>query len=587
MERNLNWFVKLSLLGILMGGVGTVAAEILLRLINVTTNLAFYHRLSFEVASPAGNSLGLSVIMLPVIGGILVGLMARYGSKAIRGHGIPEAMEQIWLNRSRISPTVTLLKPLSSAVSIGTGGPFGAEGPIIATGAALGSLLGQFFSMTSNQRKTLLACGAAAGMTAIFGTPVAAVLLAIELLLFEFSIRSLVPVAFATGCAAILRVTLHGIVPLFAIAPITHVTSSSLPIYAIVGALVGVAAVGVTRAVYLVEDGFEKLPIHWMWWPALGGIVVGIAGYFDSRSLGVGYENITGILTGSFTTQAILALGFWKFISWVTALGSGTSGGTLAPLLTFGGALGALCGILANHLFPALEINISIAAAVGMAAMFAGASRAFLTSVVFLLEITHEPQLLLPCLVGCALACAASYLLMRNTIMTEKIARRGTPIPHHYEADIYRHTPCVEAMETEILTLPADFTVRNLAARIADSADPASRLHAFPIVNEKGLLTGIISRGDLFRAIDLGNSDVSVMEAGSTELITVFPDQMLHDAWKKILHHDVGRLPVVSRENPQKLLGMLFRRSFLSVRARMLNEEHEAERGWLTPKKAG
>ncbi|MEO6848745.1 MAG: chloride channel protein [Chthoniobacterales bacterium] len=582
MQRDLRGFLKISLLGIVMGGVGTIAAEVLLRLINFTTNLAFYHRISWEAVSPVGNTLGWTIILLPVIGGVIVGIMARYGSKAIRGHGIPEAMEQIWLHRSRISPTVTILKPLSTAVSIGTGGPFGAEGPIIATGSAAGSLLGQLFSMTTNQRKILLACGAAAGMTAIFGTPVASILLAIELLLFEFSLRSLVPVAFATGCAALLRVYLHGLVPLFAVAAITHVSSVSFPLYAVIGALVGVASVFVSRAVYVVEDLFEKLPVHWMWWPAIGGVVVGIAGYFDSRSLGVGYENITGILTGSFSTGAIIALGSWKFISWVTALGSGTSGGTLAPLLTFGGAIGALLGILANHLCPSLDINLTIAAAVGMAAMFAGASRAFLTSVIFLFEITHEPQLLLPCLCGCTLACAVSYLMMRHTIMTEKIARRGIPIPHHYEADIYRHTACSEAMESNVQTVPETLSVSELATRIARWDDPASGLHAFPILDSKGLLAGVISRGDIFRSMADGDSAETVLEAGSTELITVYPDQMLHDAWQKILHHDIGRVPVVSRENPKKLVGMLFRRNFLAMRQRMLHEENTTERGWLS-----
>ncbi len=331
-------------LAILVAAAAAFVAQALTRVIGLITNLAFYGRFSTAFSSPAGNRLGAWVVLIPVGGALLVGIMARYGSKAIRGHGIPEAMEQILKNQSRIPPRLTFLKPLSAAISIGTGGPFGAEGPIIATGGALGSLLGQALATTAIERKTLLAAGAAAGMAATFGTPVAAVLLAIELLLFEYRPRSLVPVSIAAAIATAIRIAFMGSSPIFAMPNLAQPSGAALAVYVVIGASMGVVAVGVTRAVYAVEDRFEKLPIHWMWWPALGAIVVGAVGYVAPRTMGVGYDNIDDIVTGHLFGRALMILCALKFVSWVISLGSGTSGGTLAPLFTVGGALGALIG---------------------------------------------------------------------------------------------------------------------------------------------------------------------------------------------------------------------------------------------------
>jgi H+/Cl- antiporter ClcA len=416
-------------------GIGAVGvAQLLIAAIRLVTNISFYGSVSVANNSPADNHLGLWVIVVPVIGGVIVGLMARYGSGAIRGHGIPEAMEQILTNESKISPKITVLKPLSAAIAIGSGGPFGAEGPIIATGGALGSLVGQVLHTTPDERKTLLAAGAAAGMAAIFGTPVAAVLLAIELLLFEYRPRSLVPVALASVTATGIRIVFEGSAGVFAMPQLVQPSGEALMMYMLLGAIVGVAAVLVTKSLYYIEEGFEKLPIHWMWFPAIGAIVVGVIGYFEPRTLGVGYDNISNILAGNFTNVVLLSLVILKFVSWSIALGSGTSGGTLAPLFTIGGGLGALLGILCVHWFPGLGIDPRIAALVGMAAIFAGASRALLTSVVFAFETTRQPIGLLPLLGGCSAAFVISSLMMRYTIMTEKLARRGTHVPTEYIA---------------------------------------------------------------------------------------------------------------------------------------------------------
>jgi CIC family chloride channel protein len=432
--RRYGRLVRQSALAIVVAILASVAARALTWLIGAVTNLAFYHRWSGAFTSPAGNQLGPWVILVPIVGGIIVGYMARYGSAAIRGHGIPEAMEQVLLNESRVPARVTFLKPLSAAVAIGTGGPFGAEGPIIATGGALGSLLGQRLHTTPDERKTLLAAGAAAGMAATFGSPISAVLLAIELLVFEYSPRSLIPIALASAVATGIRMALVGTAPVFPMPEIAAPGSAALVAYAAIGAVTGFVAVWVTRALFAVEDGFDRLPIHWMWWPALGGVVVGVVGWIAPDTLGVGYANIEHIVNGSLTGGALLGLVFWKLLSWEIALGSGTSGGTLAPLFTIGGGFGALVGAGVASVAPGLGVDPRIAAVVGMAAMFAGASHALLASVVFAFETTRTPLTLLPLLVGCTCAYLVALRLNPESIMTEKLARRGTEVPREYIA---------------------------------------------------------------------------------------------------------------------------------------------------------
>lgn len=448
--------VYLSIQAVINAVVIGLFAKALVALIMLVTNIAFYGMFSFEPASPAGNQLGWLVVLVPVAGSLLVGIMARYGSKAIRGHGIPEAMEKIIMEDSKIPPAITFLKPLSAAISIGTGGPFGAEGPIIATGGAFGSLTGQLMHISPAERKIILTAGACAGMAAIFGSPLAAVLLAIELLLFEFSPRSIIPVALACITGAGMHLLLFESGPVFAMATIPMPTTGALGTYILLGLFVGVIASLLSKSVYIVEDFFEKLPIHWMWWPAIGAVAVGVTGYYAPFTMGVGYDNIQQLLTGTLPLTMLYSLCFLKYISWVIALGSGTSGGTLAPLFTIGGALGALLGIAALHFFPSLQINIATAALVGMAAMFAGASRAFLTSVVFALETTGQLNGLLPLMGACAAAYFISFFLMKGSIMTEKIQRRGVQTPDSYEPDILQTT------NVELLVTPMPVETENM-----------------------------------------------------------------------------------------------------------------------------
>ena len=416
-------------------------AKGLVFLIDGITNLSFYGKFSFAPASPAGNHLGWFVLCIPVIGSLIVGLMARYGSRSITGHGIPEAMEKIIVDDSRIPPAITFLKPLSAAISIGTGGPFGAEGPIIATGGAFGSFTGQLMHISSSERKIILAAGACSGMAAIFGTPLAAVMLAIELLLFEFSPRSIIPVT--TGCitGAGMHIFLFSSHPVFSIPDMPAVSGSALLMYVILGLITGVVASGISRSVYAIEDLFEKIPIHWMWFPAIGAIVIGVTGYFAPYTMGVGYDNIRNLLSGKLPLTILFSLFLLKYISWSVSLGSGTSGGTLAPLFTIGGAFGALAGTLILHFFPNAPVSITLSALIGMASMFAGASRALLTSILFAMETTGQSNTLLPLLGACIAAYFVSFFLMEGSIMTEKIKRRGVHAPDAFHPDALQSVP--------------------------------------------------------------------------------------------------------------------------------------------------
>jgi H+/Cl- antiporter ClcA len=568
--------VALSAFAIALGLVAGLVARALVLLIGLITNLSFFGRFSFAFASPAGNALGPAVIAIPVAGGIVVGLMARYGSRAIRGHGIPEAMEQVLVNESRIPPRVTFLKPLSAAVAIGTGGPFGAEGPIIATGGALGSLLGQIVPTTAVERKTLLACGAAAGMAATFGSPVSAVLLAVELLLFEFRSRSLVPVALASAAATGMRFVLVGSAPVFPMPALSTPGGGALALYVALGAVVGLAAVAATRAVYAIEDAFERLPIPWMWWPALGGIAVGLIGWLRGDTMGVGYVNIEKIVAAKFTLAALAALGILKFLSWAIALGSGTSGGTLAPLFTIGGALGALLGAGLARLFPAAGVDIRIAALVGMAAIFAGASRALLTSVVFAFETTLQPLGLLPLLGGCTASFLVSSLLMRESIMTEKISRRGVRVPSDYEADFLDSVLVRDACSRPVVSLRSEQSLDEARAWISSRA-AGSAHQGFPVVDAGGKLLGVLTRRNLLDPETAGARPLG-------ELLTrppaaVFEDSTLREAADHMVREDVGRLPVVARDAPERVLGFITRGDLLAAHRSRLAATHEAAPG--------
>jgi chloride channel protein, CIC family len=565
----------LSLMAVAVGVMSAVVAKALVWLIAVFTNLTFYQRFSSDFISPSNHHLGPLVIFAPVVGGLIIGLLARYGSEKIRGHGIPEALEAILFGRSRMDVKVAILKPLSSAISIGSGGPFGAEGPIIMTGGALGSIFAQLFHLSAAERKTLLVAGAAGGMSAIFNAPVAAVLLAVELLLFEWRPRSFIPVAIASAVAAVVRVPLLGAGAIFPVTTHAPLNAEGIVIAFAVGITAGLASGALTALVYFCEDLFSKLPIHWMWWPAIGGLFVGIGGWLDPRVIGVGYDTIHALLRGELVGAVVIGLLIGKAVVWSISLGSGTSGGVLAPLLIIGGALGAIEGKFISLGDPGLWAMIS------MAAMMAGTMRSPLTAMIFTLELTHDLNLLPALLVACIAAHALTVLWLRRSILTEKVARRGFHVTREYSVDPLAVLRVGEVMDRNPPTVPAQLKVTALSDLIASGNSELSHRQGTLIVDEEGNLAGIITRGDLVRALEKSPDGFTVLEAGTQNLIVAFADEILHDAVTRMVRHDIGRLPVVRRDNPRQILGYLGRASVMTARLRRHEEESHREAGWL------
>jgi chloride channel protein, CIC family len=561
----------LGAMALVVGTAGAAAAWILLHLINLATNLSYFGRLSTTPVSIAGNTLGLWSVLIPVAGCFIIGLMARYGSEKIRGHGIPEAMEAILIGRSQMQAKVAILKPLSSAISIGTGGPFGAEGPIIMTGGAFGSLFAQFFHLSNAERKTLLVAGAAAGMTATFGTPVAAMLLAVELLLFEWKPRSFVPVAIASIVAAAWRPWMMGGGVLFPMVASPTLPSIGLLYAAGLGVLAGLASGVLTQMVYASEDLFQRLPIHWMWWPLFGGLAIGLGGLVEPHALGVGYENIGALLHGDMAMDAALRLVVIKALIWSIALGSGTSGGVLAPLLIMGGALGAVFG----NIMPVGEPGLW--ALIGMAAMMGGTMRSPLTAIVFAIELTHNLDALLPLAVGCTMAHATTVLLLRRSILTEKVARRGHHVMREYVVDPFEAMRVADIMTKPVETVAAESSIEDMVTFFT-APDGPHRHKSYPVVDAAGSLLGMVARADVLRWTREGwpaGQSVGDVVAES-ECVTGHEDELVGHLADRMAEADAGRVPITRRVDGI-VVGLVARRDLLRIRATTVRHERDRE----------
>ena len=579
---------RMVLISFLAAGIGLLAglvAFVLYKLIGLVTNVVFYHRFVADFTSARHNQLGLWVILMPVIGGIIVGFMAKYGTPKIKGHGIPEAMEAVLVNRSRIQPRVAILKPLSAAIAIGTGGPFGAEGPIIQTGGAIGSLIGQLLHTTASERKVLLASGAAAGMSATFNTPIAGVILAIELLLFEFKARSFIPLVIASTLATAVHMQLLGGGPMFTVAPMDFGVPRALPFYILLGLVCGLAAVGFSKLLYWTEDQFEKLPIDDLWWPAIGALGLGIIGYFVPRVLGVGYDTISDILNANLAWKLLLIVMIAKAIALVVSLGSGTSGGLLAPMFMSSAAMGGVFALGIDRIYPAANLSAGAFALVAMGAVFGAASRATFTFIIFAFEITRDYNSVLPLMLVSVIADGLAMLLMpKASIMTEKLRRRGLRIHQDYEADVMHQVAVSETMDRDnnIPKVIADLKIGELADRIARRDPEVSQHQGMLVLDRDGRLEGVITRGDIMRALDKDPSGaMSVLDAGTREVIVTYPDELLHDAAAKMLRHNIGRLPVVDRGDQRQVVGYLGRPGIMAARLRGLDDEHLREPGWI------
>ena len=564
--------LRITAIAAFVGAISTFAAYVLLHLINFFTNLFFFQTASFDNRSPANNTLGLWVIVIPVVGGLVIGLIARYGSEAIRGHGIPEAIEAILFGKSKMSPKVAVLKPLSSAIAIGSGGPFGAEGPIIMTGGAIGSLIAQHFHLTGGERKTLLVAGAVAGMTAVFGTPVAAVLLAVELLLFELRPRSLLPAAVACAVAGFTRPLLIGSGALFPMQTFPLGPAGLLSCVC-AGLVAGAMSWGLSSALYKVEDLFGKLPVHWMWWPALGGLAVGIGGYFEPRALGVGYDVIGDLLHNHLAISVVVGLILVKAVIWVIALGSGTSGGVLAPLLMMGAAMGAVLGPWMPGGEPAVWPLIFMAATLG------GMMRAPIMATVFAFELTHDANVLLPLLMASAVAYGFTVVLMRRSILTEKIARRGYHIYREYGIDPLERHFVEEVMTREVQTIEAHIRV---ADALSIHFGPTQKHRAFPVTNNNALV-GMLDRDALLKGSEQNAASIIQDLFGANVPVVALPGETCRTVANRLAVHRLERLPVVSDIASRSLVGVISRSDLVKPSLAHFNEEERRELFRRTP----
>jgi H+/Cl- antiporter ClcA len=559
--------LTIAALAIVVGSAAVGCAWVLLRLIALATSIAYFGRVTVQQLAPGASPLGAWSVLVPIAGGIIVGLLARFGSEKIRGHGIPEAMEAILIGRSRMEARVAILKPLASAIAIGTGGPFGAEGPIIMSGGAIGSLLAQALPVTAAERKTLLVAGAAAGMAAVFNTPMAALLLAVELLLFEWKPRSVIPVAVAVAVAALERPLLIGSGALFPFSFIPGLTGADAGGWVAIGLAMGLGSGLLTAMCYAAEDGFAHLPVHWMWWPAIGGLVVGLGGLVSPAALGVGYLNIGAMLDGALAGHAALLLLVVKAVIWSIALGSGTSGGVLAPLLIMGGAAGALFGSVVPG------ASVPFCALLGMASMMGGTMRAPLTATIFALELTHDVSALLPVLVACTVSFATTVLLLKRSILTEKVARRGHHLSREYSVDPFALARVGAVMVPNVDTLPATMPVAD-ALTLATTG--AWHHKSYPVIEQTGALAGLVSRADILRwqrETEASGRTLRDMVSGR-DTMTAAPDEMVSDVMDRMAEGDIGRVPVVEGG---KLVGLLSRKDLFKVRATLGLAERERE----------
>jgi H+/Cl- antiporter ClcA len=545
-------------MAIVVGAGGAGSAWLLIKLIALATNLSWFGRFSFVTVSPANAMLGPWTVAIPALGGLVIGLMARFGTEKIRGHGIPEAIEAILIGGSRMDPKVAVLKPLSSAISIGTGGPFGAEGPIIMTGGALGSLFAQCFHMSAAERKTLLVAGAAAGMTAIFGTPLAAVALAVELLLFEWKPRSFIPVVAACAVSIGLRPLLFAYAPLFPYTQVPDLPWWGLFACAAVGIVGGLQSGLCTCVLYAGEDLFERLPIHWMWWPLIGGVFVGLGGMVEPRALGVGYDVIADLVNGQMTLHVVAMLLFVKAVIWIIALASGTSGGVLAPLLILGGALGWIEGLW-------LPGGTGLWAIIGMGAMMGGTMRAPLTGTLFAIELTGNVHLLVPLLVATTAAYAVTVLLLKRSILTEKISRRGQHVTREYAIDPLSLARVADVMVKAVDTLPADMPIEDA---IAFFTGETKRHRSYPVVDTEQHVVGMVDRADVLRWMSGGAPEHRTLDdlLSDASAVVGYPGEIVADLVYRMVAHDVGRVPVVEPAT-RRLVGLIARKDLMRVRA--------------------
>ncbi len=575
--------IVFTLAAIPIGVISAVVAWALYHLIMIFTGLAFYGVFTLKTPIyPPTSGMGIKALIIPVAGALIVGLMARYGTDRIRGHGIPEAMEAVLTQGSRISAKVAFFKPISAAIAVGTGGPFGAEGPIIQTGGAIGSLIGQAFNLTSTERRIRLACGAAAGMVGIFNTPMAAVALTLELLLFEFHIRSLAPVIVAAAVAAACRPLLLGSAVMFHVtAPVTYGSPVSLVWLAPLGVLVGIVAAILSKSFFIIEEFFEKLPISMIFKPALGAVVLGLVALVEPRVLGMGYTIITSTLNGDYSSPTLVLLAVGKSVALIFSLGAGTSGGLLAPMLLIGAAIGTGYGRGISMIVPGMALSPALCGIVAMSGVFSAAARAPLTSFLFAFELTGNYHTVVPLMIGCMFADLTARSLNRESIMTGRLVQRGLRTPQHLEPNLLASLHVSDVMSHAAMTVIADLPLIEVIRSLTNGGQ--SRRWALPVVTTYGTLVGMTTRGELLKAAENEENHARpARDFASSDVVTTTPDEALSDATERMIEGDYGLLPVVSPDGQGRLVGILTRGDILRADHRHRTRENLRER-YLRP----
>lgn len=561
--------IKISAYSLFIGLVGGLVAEGLLELIYFFTNLCFYGKLSFAITSPAHNHLGGWVIFIPTLGGLLVGVMVYYWEPTLKGHGIPEAMEAVLFSHSRMRLRVAFLKPLATALAIGTGGPFGAEGPIIQTGAAFGSLFGQAVGLTPYYRRVLLAAGAAAGMAATFTAPLAGILVAVELLLFEFRARSFIPVSLAAAVATGVRIHFAGWAPLFPMVAYKITGMNELWLFGVMGIVMGLVALAMIRALFWIEDLFDHLPFKYVliWSPAIGAAILGVIGYFYPQVFGTGYDTIRDMLNNRLSPTQMLGISVAKFWALVISLGSGTTGGVFAPSLVVGGGIGGAYAIACQHFFPHLVSNPAFYALVAMAAVFGGIARAPFTSIIFLFELSHNPNSLLP-LIVCVMICDGFVrLFSRDSIMTGKLIKRGLIVLQDYSVPVLMRARIDDVMRKQFSVVEADAELRVILKKFAPE-----NVELLPVVDKDGALQGVVEPHDMLRS-DTKDHHFTMRELARQDYVRAYPGDLVDRVNREMLLKGVENVVVVESRQTPKPIGIVRANDILQLRRWLLEEE--------------
>jgi chloride channel protein, CIC family len=564
--------VKIALMAALVGFIAGLVAQGLLELIYLFTNIFFFQKFSFALTYPVSNHLGVWVILIPPIGGLAVGMMVYFWEPTLKGHGIPEAMEAVLMGQSRMRMRVGILKPLATALAIGTGGPFGAEGPIIQTGAAFGSIFGQLVHLTPYQRRVLLASGAAAGMAATFTAPLAGVMVAIELLLFEFRARSFIPVAIAAAVATAVRVHFVGWAPLFPTPAFKLVSMQELWLFALLGVIMGVLALAMIRVLFWLEDYFDHffLKPSVIWAPAVGALILGILGYFYPQIFGTGYDTIRAMLNDQLTTGKLIGVSLAKFWALVISLGSGTTGGVFAPSLIVGGGIGAAYATLWQHFLPGMVGDPALYALVAMAAIFGGIARAPFTSIVFLLELSRNPNAILPLLVCCMISDGVVRLFSSESIMTGKLVKRGLIVLQDYSVPVLMRSRIDEVMRKEFAAIPADTDVKS-AVRDFYSENAG----VLPVVEKDGSLVGVVEAHDLLKEI---NNPVNARDIARQDYVLASLGETVDKVTRRMISQNAENVVVVDGNGAGKPVGVARAADILRLRRWVMEEEgHAAE----------